>query len=389
MLDKLKKVLGFGNSDDDDQIIADDPEFQTSGNVTVSVATGTEPGAGVNVETLTADIFEHVLVEFNKALPDFLKDSVDRAKQKQYLYDTLSSDIRSNLKLLEEQTNARINRSWSAERERLQADLKSIRENAKDIESKRAELKQQQLSSDRQRRALSERVKDLEKQILSLEADKEQLELETKSMLNKVKVAQVYEKDCEAMREQIAHLQSELNKARLSGNQERTEASQDDAVEVDPGQQAELQRLHEVEKEYNSMIDRMKQVEEQINQVEQVVALKDERIKELTSNTERLSTGNKDLTERLLHAEKQLKTVTEERDKALAQAEQAKHKADTNAEKSTTAKINTFHDDDDIVNDTDWIVNPKSPHRRNQQNEKTSKNKKQNNREDDPQMSLW
>lgn len=371
MLSKLKKALGFGG--DNDELISDDPDIQSTAPELRQPVT--DNNSTSDADNISQRIFEHVVLEFNKALPSFLADSVDAERQKAYLFRTLSDDIKAHLATLENEQTQRLQESWRAERDKLKEDLKTLGETAKDIEAKRAELRTAQLSSERQRRALTDRVHDLEKQILSLEADKEQMDLEIKSMLNKVKVAGVYEKDNQALREQLAALQSELNKSRVAS------ASGDDTT-AEPTQpavdQAELKRLQDIEKEYNEMLQKIAQFEEQMNKVEQITETKDARIKELTAESHKLK-------EQLEKTNANLAKVKEERDLAVANAAKTPDVENTAAEPPTFPARASIPGTDDILNDTDWIVNS-TPRRPKSERPKSRKN---HNNNDDGQMSLW
>ena len=59
------------------------------------------------------------------------------------------------------------------------------------VEQQKNTLREQQLSADRRRRALSDRVNDLEAQVARLESGVSSSRLENRSLLNKVKLADV------------------------------------------------------------------------------------------------------------------------------------------------------------------------------------------------------
>ncbi|MDE6397477.1 MAG: hypothetical protein K2K84_09410, partial [Muribaculaceae bacterium] len=169
MFNKLKKVFGFSDSEDD-ELINDDPDISPSSESEATVRESAQlPDTVADLDITSEKIFEHVVVEFNKSLPSFLQNSVDPEKQRKFLFDTLNSDIKAHFQSLEQQMMSKLEEKWHSERERLQSDLKQLEQTAKDIESKRASIKEKQLSAERQRRALSERVRDLEKQIMTLE----------------------------------------------------------------------------------------------------------------------------------------------------------------------------------------------------------------------------
>lgn len=386
MLSKLKKALGFGNVSDDD-LISDDPDVRTPDNS--SFNTDIEPEVTVGTEDInktTRRIFTHIIDEFNKALPSFLAQSVDPEREKEALYNTLSADLKAHLSALEKDANRRVENSWRAEREKLQKELKNISDTAKDIEAKRSELKSQQLSSDRQRRALSERVRELEKQVAGLEADKEQLDLEIKSMLNKVKVSQVYEKECQSLREQVASLQSDLNNRRVELSGDRSPAQSDFDESKHNEALMELERLKAVEADYNSIVDKMTQVEGQMSKYAEVLESKDAKIGSLSKELTRLNKEFDKVKKSRSDLEEELSGVRSE----LAEARKSNKPAVEETPKSNKHKSRrvALPEDDDILNDTDWIVN--APNNRSKSSNKAERSKqKKSTTRDDGQMSLW
>ena len=410
MFDKLKKYFAFDNSVDNDELISDDPDIHPTGQTSVT-ATGQTP----DISVTTAEIFTHVLEQFNKALPDFLRHSVDPEKEKHQLYATLSDDIKAHLAALEQSTTERVDKAWRAERDKLQDDLKKLSQTTKDIEAKRAELKTQQLSADRQKRAMTERIRDLENQVMKLEAEREQLDLENKSMINKVKVAQVYEKDCEELRKQLASVQAELDKSSAQsrvvteGDSSPTQSNDSahttgrtggDSVAQngEPGLisalreendklQKRVDELEKVENEYYDLAEKMELVEKRMTEIDKMTEAKNSK---LAGYKEKLSAATNTIEERdktIDTRKKELERVKEERDKALQQA--ARRDEDDRMTDIPRDIPLAGLDDDDILNDTDWVVQT-NINRNKQTSPRQDRNKtKKQPPSDDGQMSLW
>ena len=66
------------------------------------------------------------------------------------------------------------------------------------------------MSHDRQKRSFNDRIRDLEDKVSAVEAEKEQYQLEIKSLLNKLKVAAVYEKDAKAYKDDLENLRRQM-----------------------------------------------------------------------------------------------------------------------------------------------------------------------------------
>lgn len=216
----LKRGLGFSDGDDeaDNALYADTAEsIYPTPKPTVNA---TPAAAGTEVEPLKFDpasqnaIFEKVIEVFNQSLPPFLAQSVDRDAQIKYLRDALDGGVRQYLDSLGAQAQAYCESRWQQTRESMAAELDSIKTKAADIEKKSADMQQKQLSADRQKRALADRVHDLEAQLVKIEADREQYELENRSLVNRLKVAGVQQEDVDSARAEIERLNLELKRLR-------------------------------------------------------------------------------------------------------------------------------------------------------------------------------
>ena len=162
-----------------------------------------------------SEIFKTVVEVFNRSLPDFLGDSVDAERQQKFLYDALDDGMKRYLGSLDRDARRRYDEMRHADMLKTETELKELREALRRQEEESEDVKKSQLSAERQKRALNERVRDLEKQIATLQAESEQLDLENKSLVNKLRINALQEKDIEAMRADAAELQEQLAKLRV------------------------------------------------------------------------------------------------------------------------------------------------------------------------------
>lgn len=137
------------------------------------------------------EIFSTVVKIFNESLPDFVKVGVNEEAQRKYLYDALDESLKAHLHRLGDDARELCRREWENERKKLMSESASLRDRVKAVEDTSSENKKQQLSAERQKRALAERLHDLEGKIAQLEAEKEQYELENRSLVNKLRVSNV------------------------------------------------------------------------------------------------------------------------------------------------------------------------------------------------------
>lgn len=226
----IKKSLGFSNEEDFEIDEGVEAMVTNKNTNSIPMADNTmESNISLNdskqrlestIKDMQLGIFDSVVKIFNESLPNFLRSTVDENSQRQYIYDSLDQSIKDYLKNIETEIKQTCELNWTQERVKLHSEISILKSQCKDLESSKEEYKRQQLSAERQKRALSARLHDLEVQVTSLEAEKEQYDLENKSLVNKLKVSSIKDNDVDALREEITNLQAALNKARNANNGE-------------------------------------------------------------------------------------------------------------------------------------------------------------------------
>lgn len=423
--DKIRQALGFSDGEDDidDAIIRDDApsnkyrhlrenaDTAQATRETIRETDSPEPAAAPPRDTDDADkaavIFDRVIEVFNQSLPDFLKQSVDPEAQRKYLYKSLDDGLKAYIASLKDEAAREAEARWRKDNDALQTSVKNLEQRAREIEDKRSEISQKQMSSDRQRRALSERVHDLESTVARLEAEKEQFELERQSMVNKLKVAAVYEKENAELHEQIGQMAAER------GNTS-SEAADTAAIEALNAQVAEARQQAE------ELRGRVKQLQNQVQAEQGNNAKAQNTIKELQRQIEEEDPLNdpeiqrqlKEIQDRLEQYEQQKKRnektiaslksqLEDERrknaePKATAMPEDTHRPIDEQIPKNTTprpsasnipksAKPQDAPSIDDILGDTDWVVRQDNTGKSQRRNAERNKPKVDN----DPQMKLF
>lgn len=219
-ISKLKRSLGFGP---DDEVEYDPIYDDTAAGVETSeseTAPGTAPQEEPQVKPVDFDsdmqnlIFAKVVEVFNQAMPDFISKATDQEMQRRMLFDSLDAGVKDYLKSISAAAEAYCDAQWKARQNSMAAELDAIKLRAGEIEKQSSDIKQKQLSADRQKRALTERVHDLESQVAKLESEREQFELENRSLVNRIKVANVQQEDLEKAQADLQALSRELNDIR-------------------------------------------------------------------------------------------------------------------------------------------------------------------------------
>lgn len=287
----IKRLFGFGEDDFEEEIGIDATVTPRSALSADSAAENGDEGSGnvgdgdaevpapeetpVNIDA----IFEHVLKVFNESLPPFIKESVDAEAQRKYLYDTLNESVKVHLENVRTGIAQRMEFEKRREMTQLRKQLHEAGEKARRNEESSGEWKRQQLSAERQKRALAERIHDLENTINELQAEREQFELENKSLVNRLRVCSVQDEDVTALRQQVIDLQEQLDNVDAGKVVASSEAPAEGNVITDE----ELQIMKTKQEMADSMINDLNST---ASQLKQELAAMEQRNAELTLQVE-------------------------------------------------------------------------------------------------------
>lgn len=299
-LNFIKRIFGFGSDDvDDDQILADDSDPSAAQKpATQKIAPANAPIDPPSFDKDIAQrIFKSVIDIFNQSMPKFVAESVDPKAQADFIRNALDKDIQQYLNSLSDTARQYCEQQWQQTRLALEDEIAATKAKSAEVQRKSDEFHQKQLSADRQRRALSDRVHDLEAQLAKLEAEREQLDLEKRSLVNRLRVASVQSgSDAPAdaaNADQIANLQQTI--AEMQSGIDSLKEQNRVANEMLEDQR---KRLAEAKKELenaNSQLKKTKQeldaardelskfneVVPQMQKVDEILTAKEEKIKQL------------------------------------------------------------------------------------------------------------
>lgn len=291
-------------------------------------------------------IFRHAVKIINESLPTFLSSALDPEEQERFLLNALDEGMRQYLSDLERRARRTYDDRWAREKNALDGQFETMREKLRKGEEDGAEAKKQQLSAERQKRALTERVRDLEKQIDSLQAENEQYVLENKSLVNKLRVCAVQDggsgevqEAFEAKSAEIERLNAEIEKlnaevVRLNAETEARQAKIDElsqgaeqAVathEISQAMVNDLQtRAREAMTRADEVASQLAEVNGRFSDMSSRLAEADALAEQLRSDAEAARTQAEDLRGQLAKARQQLKVVQEVREQ-IQQLEQDK-----------------------------------------------------------------
>lgn len=297
---KLKYTLGFGTEGeyDEDPSATRQCEPDCVRDTVPRMPDVVDANTNIDVaDEVMLKIFDKVVEVTNAAMPDYFKASVNPDRQKKYLFDSLDASVKEYLAALDAQSQARCMALWQKERDELQRQMEALKQRAADLEAKRVEMNEQRLSSDRQRRALSERVHDLEAKVITLEAEKEQFEIENLSLINKAKVASVYESDMEAMRQELEAFRKASSsngaKAEIERLNNEVECLKEENTRLKDACEAAKVKdqmnetmLNSLQKRASESIQTAKDSDKRIDELAEEIAAKDAQIADLTNQIE-------------------------------------------------------------------------------------------------------
>ncbi len=321
----FKRIFGLDSDDYSENIDT------TAEDADVQVHTGADSGSDEPDDTpvptvsaeMKAKIYEGAVAIFNQALPDFLSRSVDPQAQQRLLAESIDKSVDQYLDNLMKQAEQYAEAKLRASVEASKRDAEQLRAEMQQLEQQRTSIREQQLSADRRRRAMADRVTDLEGQVERLEAEREQFELENKSLLNKLKVADIQpgvvdemSKEIEELKQRLAQGESATDTAAAEEYERRiAEAAQaaekekaalqqtiDDLkqqAELSQGMYNDLQQQLSAEREAHQtdsdelaqarkLLEEVNEMQAQFAQVETIIRKRDERIEKLKASNKRL-----------------------------------------------------------------------------------------------------
>ncbi len=336
ILSSFKKALGFPDEfEEEDDLDSDFEQAEDKQEHAAPKAERADDTAAIAANpptesfdsALPGEVFDAVIELFNATQPEFVSKCLSVEKQREYLMERINKSLRD--RLAAESENARRNGAmqWEAEKRRMTGDVEKLRSEYHTLKQQREEFQSAQLSAARQKRALSERIHDLENQVSTLESDREQLKLENRSMINKLRVANVRnasdDADTEAQNKRLAQenvdltdkvkeLQSELEKqaqatSTLQKENDNLKAETEKYKSETESLRTRIETMQEELDKAAADVDKqtaLAEIEATLQEFEKVKARKDKKISDLTAENSRLTNEVKAAGTKMITAEK-------------------------------------------------------------------------------------
>lgn len=436
-LSSVKKALGFPDEYDETDDNADDddaapeqpkasparPALKASQVAPGNDSAGHAPGSSPAPSIPAGEVFDAIIELFNSTQPDFVKQCLDTEAQRAYIMEHISDSLKARFEAESEAARRQGEMKWQAERAKMTDDLEKIKSEYHSLKQQREEFESARLSASRQKRALNDRIRDLESQVINLQAEKEQYQLENRSMLNKLRVAGVRanaDPDAEAelqrltsenlaLQDKAAAGASEIEKLQAR-NRELTETN-DALTKTNDELTARLEESQALE-----MTDEQKatieEIEARITRFDEIKKKKDRKITELSEQLKTLRSDNdtikseRDRIEADLRSEiKRLTALINAGDRPEPRT-RSDRKSNKNRQKSVDKKAPAVRPDtddeqhavkisaiDELMESTDWFTAPEPiPLKKDPEVEESFGYKepvKKTSRDEDKQLSLW
>lgn len=279
IIKSIKKAFGFPEEYDDTEFTESDSNSVITPDSSAESSTAAIPEMPVeqepDIEEMSGAIFDAVIELFNATQPEFVKECLSIESQRRYILSHINEEIKQLLKKQIAVAKAKGERQWQAERKKMADDLVSVKADVKALKNQRDEFRTAQLSETRQKRALKDRIHDLETKITTLEAEKEQFQLENRSMVNKLRVANV--------RNSSGNTDDEAEIMRLATENVKLQDNINLLRDKLTAAETQVKELQSSAHDEDNLED-LKEIEEQIKQFEQIKEKKDAKISTLSKS---------------------------------------------------------------------------------------------------------
>lgn len=221
-LNTIKKIAGFSDSESPQD--ADNQErgayinpFKPAKPEETATAKSPETEKPAEAKTeadldsaVNAEIIDNIIRVMNTTVPDYVKGCIDKEAQTRYVESLLGTSLTKYTAEVKRQCREAARMEWQADRMNMEHKMAASTKQLAEATAKTDEQKNRLMSLERQKIALNERIGVIEAKAATAEAEKEQFQLECKSLMNKLKVAAVNDADSAALKEDCARLNAEL-----------------------------------------------------------------------------------------------------------------------------------------------------------------------------------
>lgn len=176
-------------------------------------------------DSISTEVVDKVTAVLNTGLPEYALECIDKEAQSKYVRSLIGSTLIEFLQQIKESAEESARQKWQKERMDLANKSAESTKAINDYKQKNDELRNRAMSLDRQKSALNERIATLEAKANTAEAEREQYELECKSLMNKLKVSAVNDETLQSLKQENESLQKENADIKAEMEKKATEAA--------------------------------------------------------------------------------------------------------------------------------------------------------------------
>ena len=152
-------------------------------------------------DAISDEVVDKVTSVLNTSLPEYVRECIDKDAQANYVRSLIGSTLTDFLQQIKQEAEEAARQQWQKDRMDLANKSSEASKQMNEYKTKNEELRNRILSLDRQKTTLNDRISTLENRAASAEAEREQYQLECKSLMNKIKVAAVNDEALQALRQ--------------------------------------------------------------------------------------------------------------------------------------------------------------------------------------------
>lgn len=393
IINRLQKALGFSYEDETAELPATVPDMGNGAGITVmrhdmppettdtnkrasGAYTGNSGDSSHDNSGYDASvIFKGVVEMLNRELPAYLRKCLDEEQQCRLMLENIDTSTKEYIAALvaNEKEKIRLNRENERDRQRRNSD--ELKEQLRQCRDQLAKETDKTMSAERQKRALSARIKDLEEKVAALNAEKEQFELENRSLLNKLRVAEVKSQfaDTEAAAERdaakdrtIETLRAEIDVLKASAVDAENLATQIASLKPQADEALSLKsELHKIRDDYRKVLSDYEALVIENRRLNDICTAKENRAEYnydefIAFDTNVTASDSEPAVEPAADQEPQVVAPGDDIEKKIADSScdsaRTKSRRGRPRKKSETDKPDKNSDKVDILSDIDWLI---------------------------------
>jgi chromosome segregation ATPase len=170
-------------------------------------------------EQLPDAMLDDIVEIINGSLSPLIKGCIDVDAEKKAVYDSLGPQFHGYVDNIREEALRFERARWNSERDGLLLKLKQTNASAGDTAKRLEEMRDKLQSTELQLKAMKERANNLDNKVATLEAEREQFDLENRSLANKLKVMEARGDDNESLSDEVSRLNAIIAEERNKSTQ--------------------------------------------------------------------------------------------------------------------------------------------------------------------------